>query len=283
MNQSRQAQREYVQAVLDPLRRPSRNTARTGTSGSSPRCRPLRARNPSRPRPRRSPARCCSQDLAWRRRPTSTPGGMPPLLPPRHRRAQELSARPQIRRLPLLQARALHETQARSDLDRWSENFTFNWSVTRRRDAATPGEAAASRSVEVELGSADDRRDDPWLSRPARRPREFRFSCRIAWIFSSESSLSSRFSVHRPTRACRPGLAAPSCAVASSAACAVRGPKPTSAIVQAPAVRALSAFVPTLVTPLFINLGALGRPSDPCSYSSRSGRAAIRQGAGPGP
>ena len=29
----------------------------------------------------------------------------------------------------------------------------------RRRDAATPGEAAASRSVEVELGSADDRRD----------------------------------------------------------------------------------------------------------------------------
>ena len=99
----------------------------------SPRCRPLRARNPSRPRPRRSPARCCSQDLAWRRRPTSTPGGMPPLLPPRHRRAQELPARPQIRRLPLLQARALHETQARSDFDRWSENFTFNWSVTSRR------------------------------------------------------------------------------------------------------------------------------------------------------
>ncbi len=113
-----------------PLRHPSRDTARTGTSGSSPRRRPLQTRDPSRPRPRRSPARYRSQDLARQRRYTATPRGMPPLLPPRHRRAQELPARPQIRRLPLLQARALHETQARSDFDRWSENFTFNWSVT---------------------------------------------------------------------------------------------------------------------------------------------------------
>ena len=64
---------------------------------------------------------------------------MPPLLPPRHRRAQELPARPQIRRLPLLQARALHETQARSDFDRWSENFTFNWSVTGFQVDQPPG------------------------------------------------------------------------------------------------------------------------------------------------
>ena len=156
MNQSRQAQREYVQAVLDlyvalPATRhaPGRQDRRLAAA--------LYERGiPLGLVPRRSPARCCSQDLAWRRRPTSTPGGMPPLLPPRHRRAQELPARPQIRRLPLLQARALHETQTRSEVDRWSENFTFNWSVTSRNSRGDRPHLCMARGLRATVTVSGD-------------------------------------------------------------------------------------------------------------------------------
>ena len=130
MNQSRQAQREYVQAVLDlyvalPATRhaPGRQDRRLAAALYE-RGIPLGL------------VRAALLLAAARRtlrgddaQPLPQVGCLHYFLPVIDE-LRNSPARPQIRRLPLLQARALHETQARSDLDRWSENFTFNWSVT---------------------------------------------------------------------------------------------------------------------------------------------------------
>ena len=141
MNQSRQAQREYVQAVLDlyvalpatrhaPGRQDRRLAAALYERGIPLGLVPLSAA---------LLARCCSQDLAWRRRlRPNTLAGSPTtsgwrclhyFLNPVIDGAQELPARPQIRRLPLLQARALHETQTRSEVDSLGQKTYVNFAT----------------------------------------------------------------------------------------------------------------------------------------------------------